>query len=55
MIAAKIAFGPGGIAYATTAALGVAPEGRAGQPMAGDIFAFDLGVAGQPAHAIAHL
>jgi sugar lactone lactonase YvrE len=51
----KIAIGgpDGRTAYATTAAKGLSEEDRAKQPLAGDLFAFDAGVAGQPAHAVA--
>lgn len=46
----KIAFGGPDLstAYATTAAKGLTPEQRVEQPFAGDLFAFDTGVAGQP-------
>jgi len=48
--------GPDGrTAYATTATKGLSPEDRACQPHAGDIFAFDAQVAGQPTYRIAHL
>jgi D-xylonolactonase len=51
----KIAIGgaDGRTAYATTAAKGLSDEDRAKQPLAGDLFAFDAGVAGQPAYAVA--
>lgn len=54
----KIAFGGPGMttAYATTAAKGLSDGERAAQPLAGAIFAFDAGVAGQavtPVGAIA--
>ncbi|WP_223799406.1 SMP-30/gluconolactonase/LRE family protein [Sphingomonas nostoxanthinifaciens] len=44
----KIAFGGDGLrtAYATTARLGLEPDALAAQPMAGDLFAFEPGVAG---------
>ncbi len=51
----KIAFGAGTTAYATTAAKGLSADDRAKQPLAGDVFAFDAGVAGAPQHRIAHL
>lgn len=53
----KIAIGgaDGRTAYATTAAKGLSADERVAQPYAGDIFAFDAGVAGQPAHAIGAL
>ena len=44
----KIAFAPDGVAYATTATKGLDAAARARQPLAGDLFAFDAGVAGQP-------
>lgn len=48
--------GPDGrTAYATTASKGLSDRDREGQPCAGDIFAFDAGVTGQPAHRIARL
>jgi sugar lactone lactonase YvrE len=45
----KLAFGGPGLttAYATTAAKGLSDAERAEQPLAGDLFAFDAGVAGQ--------
>ena len=51
----KIAIGgaDGRTAYATTAAKGLSDADRAEQPLAGDLFAFDAGVAGQPAYAVA--
>jgi len=51
----KIAIGgaDGHTAYATTAAKGLSREARALQPFAGDVFAFDAGVAGQRAHRVA--
>jgi sugar lactone lactonase YvrE len=53
----KIAIGgaDGRTAYATTAAKGLSDAGRAAQPFAGDLFTFDAGVQGQPAHRIATL
>lgn len=53
----KIAIGgpDGRTAYATTAAKGLSDEARALQPFAGDVFAFDAGVAGQPAHRVARI
>lgn len=47
----KIAFGGEGLrtAYATTARKGLDPASLAVQPLAGDLFAFDPGVAGLPA------
>jgi sugar lactone lactonase YvrE len=50
----KIAIGgpDGRTAYATTAAKGLSDAERAAQPMAGDVFAFDAGVAGQTAHRV---
>ena len=53
----KIAIGgpDGRTAYVTTAAKGLSGAQRADQPQAGDLFAFDAGVAGQVAHAIATL
>ncbi|WP_375271051.1 SMP-30/gluconolactonase/LRE family protein [Sphingomonas sp.] len=48
--------GPDGrTAYATTATKGLSPDELARQPRAGDIFAFDAQVAGQPAYQITHL
>ena len=46
----KVAFGGPGLrtAYATTARLALSPEALAAQPLAGDLFAFDPGVAGCP-------
>lgn len=46
----KIAFGGDGLttAYATTARAGLDAEALAAQPLAGDLFAFDPGVAGLP-------
>ena len=46
----KIAFGGEGLktAYATTARKGLDSAGLAEQPLAGDLFAFDPGVAGLP-------
>jgi len=46
----KIAFGGEGLrtAYATTARKGLDPASLAAQPLAGDLFAFDPGVAGLP-------
>lgn len=46
----KVAFGGPGLAtaYATTAAKGLSVEERRAQPHAGDLFAFDPGVAGLP-------
>ena len=51
----KIAFGGADrrTAYATTAAKGLSEAERKQQPFAGDLFAFDAGVAGQPAYAVA--
>ena len=51
----KIAIGgaDGRTAYATTAAKGLSDADRSEQPLAGDLFAFDAGVAGQPAYAVA--
>ena len=53
----KVAFGgaDGRTAYATTAKLNLSPEARAAQPLAGDLFAFDPGVAGQPGRTVASL
>ncbi|WP_445193116.1 SMP-30/gluconolactonase/LRE family protein [Sphingomonas sp. Tas61C01] len=50
----KIAIGGanGRTGYATTAAKGLSDEDRAKQPMAGDVFSFDAGVAGQPAFEV---
>ena len=46
----KIAFGGDGLrtAFATTARKGLSTRDLAGQPLAGDLFAFDPGVAGLP-------
>lgn len=46
----KVAFGGPGLrtCYATTARKGLSPEQLAEQPHAGDLFAFDAGVAGLP-------
>jgi sugar lactone lactonase YvrE len=46
----KIAFGGDGLtkAYATTARKGLDSASLAGQPLAGDLFAFEAGVAGLP-------
>lgn len=51
----KIAFGGAGfsVAFATTAAKGLSAAERAAQPLAGDLFAFDAGVAGLPPHRAA--
>lgn len=51
----KIAFGGPALrtAYATTATKGLSPADRAAQPLAGDLFAFDPGVAGQAIAPIA--
>jgi sugar lactone lactonase YvrE len=51
----KIAFGGPDLrtAYATTATKGLSPVERAAQPLAGNLFAFDPGVAGQPVTPIA--
>jgi sugar lactone lactonase YvrE len=51
----KIAFGGPDLrtAYATTATKGLSPQDRVEQPLAGNLFAFDPGVAGQPATPIA--
>jgi sugar lactone lactonase YvrE len=51
----KIAFGGPDLctAYATTATKGLSPAERAAQPLAGNLFAFDPGVAGQPVAPIA--
>lgn len=53
----KIAIGgaDGRTAYATTAAKGLSEADRADQPFAGDVFAFDAGVAGQSAFAVGEL
>ncbi len=53
----KIAFGGPGLrtAYATTAAQKLSADALAGQPLAGDLFAFDPGVAGQPVRPVAAL
>ncbi|TCP98575.1 sugar lactone lactonase YvrE [Sphingomonas sp. PP-F2F-A104-K0414] len=50
----KIAIGgaDGRTAYVTTASKGLSDEDRARQPLAGDVFTFDAGVAGQPAYEI---
>lgn len=50
----KIAFGGPGLrtAYATTARKDLSPEQRAEQPLAGNVFAFDPGVAGQTTAAV---
>jgi sugar lactone lactonase YvrE len=50
----KIAFGGPGLttAYATTASKGLSDEERAAQPLAGHVFAFDAGVAGQPVRPV---
>lgn len=50
----KIAFGGADLAtaFATTAAKGLTPEQRAAQPLAGNVFAFDPGVRGQPTAAV---
>lgn len=50
----KIAFGgtDGRTAYATTAAKGLTEAELAGQPHAGDLFAFALDVAGRPVRAV---
>jgi sugar lactone lactonase YvrE len=48
--------GPDGrTAYATTAAKGLSPADLASQPLAGDVFVFDAGVAGQPAYPVTAL
>jgi len=51
----KIAIGgpDGRTAYATTAAKSLSDTDRAAQPLAGDVFTFDAGVTGQPAHRVA--
>jgi sugar lactone lactonase YvrE len=51
----KIAFGGADLrtAYATTAAKGLSAAERAAQPQAGDLFAFDPGVAGLPVTPVA--
>lgn len=53
----KIAFGGPDLrtAFATTAAKGLSAAERAAQPLAGDVFAFDAGVAGVPVTPIATL
>lgn len=53
----KVAFGGPGLrtAYATTAKLNLSEEARASQPMAGDLFAFDPGVAGQPGYLVGEI
>ena len=51
----KIAFGDDGLAYATTATKGLSPAERADQPLAGDLFAFAPGVAGQPTYRVGSL
>ena len=43
----KIALTPDGTAYATTAAKGLDAAALAAQPLAGDLFAFDAGIAAQ--------
>ena len=51
----KIAFGGADLrtAYATTATKGLSTAERAAQPLAGNLFAFDPGVAGQPVTPVA--
>lgn len=51
----KIAFGGADLrtAYATTARKGLGDAQLRDQPLAGNLFAFDAGVAGQPGHRIA--
>jgi sugar lactone lactonase YvrE len=53
----KVAFGGPDrrTAFATTAKLNLSAEARAGQTLAGDLFAFDPGVAGQASHEVAAL
>lgn len=53
----KIAFGGPDLttAYVTTATKGLSAEEREGQPFAGDLFAFEAGVKGQPGYRIAAL
>ena len=50
----KIAIGgpDGRTAYATTAAKSLSEADRAAQPLAGDVFAFDAGVQGQPTQRV---
>ncbi len=51
----KVAFGGPGLRtiYATTASKGLSDQERAAQPLAGHLFAFDVGVTGQPGHKVA--
>lgn len=50
----KLAFGGPGLrtAYVTTAREGLDADARAAQPLAGDLFAFDVKVAGLPGHLV---
>jgi sugar lactone lactonase YvrE len=52
----KIAFGGPDLrtAYATTAWKGLSDEARAGQPLAGGLFRFDVDVAGLPQYEVLH-